>query len=63
MAHLFAHPALDFGSGHHLAICGFETRLGLCADGVEPAPNSLSLSLSLSLCPSPTCSHCLSQNK
>ena len=61
MAQLFERPALDFGSGHHLVICGFETRLGLCADGVEPAPNSLSLSVSL--CPSPTCSHCLSENK
>ena len=28
--------ASDFGSGHDLAVCGFEPRVGLCADGWEP---------------------------
>ena len=30
-------PALDFSSGHDLTVCGFEPRIGLCADCVEPA--------------------------
>ena len=28
--------ASDFGSGHDLAVCGFEPQLGLCADSSEP---------------------------
>ena len=28
--------ASDFSSGHDLAVCEFETRLGLCADSSEP---------------------------
>ena len=34
---LIKHPALDFGSGHDLTVCGFEPQIGLCADGAEPA--------------------------
>ena len=58
-------PTLGFSSGHYLFVLGFEPHVGLCADGVEPAwdslspsaPLSFSLSLSLSLCDS------LSKNK
>ena len=42
-------PALDCGSGHDLIVGGFELHIGLCADGAEPAWDSVSLSL----CPSP----------
>ena len=28
--------ASDFGSGHDLAVCEFEPRVGLCADSSEP---------------------------
>ena len=42
-------PALDFGSGQDLAVCEMEPHFGFCADGMEPAWDSLSLSLSLSL--------------
>ena len=28
--------ASDFGSGHDLAVCGFELRIGLCGDSSEP---------------------------
>ena len=46
--------ASDFGSGHDLTACGFEPRVGLCADSSGPGACfglcvSLSLSLSLSL--------------
>ena len=44
-------PTLDFGSGHDLAVRGFEPRVkprtGLRADGVQPAWDSLSPSLSV----------------
>ena len=43
------HQTLDFGSGRDLTVRGFEPHTGLCADGAEPAWDSLSLSLSLSL--------------
>ena len=46
---------LDFGSGHHLAVCEFEPRIGLSAVGVEPASDPLSLYLS-----APTLLACLS---
>ena len=48
---------LGFGSGHDLLVCGFEPRIELCADSVEPVWYSLSLPLSLIL------PHSLSQNK
>ena len=37
---------LDFGSGHDLTVHEFEPRVGLCADGAEPAWDSLSPYLS-----------------
>ena len=36
-------PALDFGSGPDLTVCEFEPHIGICADSVEPAWDSLSL--------------------
>ena len=49
--------AADFGSGHDLAVRGFEPRVGLCADSSEPG-TCFGFCVSLSLCPSPT--HALS---
>ena len=43
--------ASDFGSGHDLTVCGFEPRVGLCADGSEPGA-CFRFCVSLSLCPS-----------
>ena len=54
------HLTLDFSSGHDLMVCEFKPRIGLFADSVETARDSLSPSpLSLTLL------HCLllSQNK
>ena len=48
-AQLVKRPTLGFGSGHGLAFRGFQPRVRLCADGVEPAWGSLSLPLSLPL--------------
>ena len=49
MAQLVKRPTLDFRSGHDLMVHEFEPHVGLCADGAEPAWDSLSpLSLSLS---------------
>ena len=47
MAPLVERLTLGFGSGHELAVCEFEFHVGLCADGVEPAWDSLPLSLPL----------------
>ena len=47
----------DFSSGHDLAVCEFEPRIGLWADGSEPGA-CFRFCVSLSLCPSPT--HALS---
>ena len=41
-----------FGSGHDLAVCGFEPRVGLWADGSEPGA-CFGFCVSLSLCPLP----------
>ena len=41
----------DFSSGHDLAVCGFEPRVGLCADTSEPG-GCFKFCLPLSLCPS-----------
>ena len=38
---------LGFGSGHGLLVCEFKPRIGLCADSVEPAWDSLCLPLPL----------------
>ena len=47
------HPTLDLSSGHDLTVREFKPHIGLCADGVEPAWDSVSPSL----CPSPACAH------
>ena len=49
----------DFGSGHDLTVLEFEPHIGLCADSIEPALDSLSPSLSLPLPCSCTHSLCL----
>ena len=49
--------ASDLGSGHDLAVCEFQPRIGLCADSSEPGAR-FGFCVSLSLCPSPT--HALS---
>ena len=56
MARSVKRPTLDFSSSHDLMVCELEPRIGLCADGVEPAwgsPSPLSL-------PLPACELCLS---
>ena len=44
----------NLGSAHDLTVCEFELRIGLCADSLEPASDSVSPSLSapplLALC-------------
>ena len=34
-------------SGHELVVCEFKPRVGVCADSLEPASDSVSPSLSL----------------
>ena len=53
--------ATDFGSGHGLAVCEFEPRVGLCANGSEPGAY-LGFCASPSLYPSPAHALCLSLN-
>ena len=53
------HPTLNLGSGGDLMVCEFEPHVKLCADGAEPAWDSLSLFL----CPSPTCTCSHAQKK
>ena len=60
MAQSVKHPTLDFGSGHDLTVREFEPDVGICADSVEPAWDSLSPSLPL--CSSPTCALSLKYN-
>ena len=43
------HLTIGFSSGHDLTVLEFKPHIGLCADSVEPAWDSLS---PLSLCPS-----------
>ena len=50
------HLTLDLGSDHDLMVHEFKPLIGLCADGTEPAWDSVSPSL----CPAPTCVHYLS---
>ena len=45
MAQLAKRPALDLSSGHDLPVGEFEPCIGLCAQGLEPAWDSLSLPL------------------
>ena len=47
MAQWVKHLTLDLDAGSNLAVCEFEPRVGLCADSVEPAWDSVSLSLSV----------------
>ena len=49
MAQLVERPTLDFGSDHDLTVREFEPHIGLCADSVKPAWDSVSLPLSLTL--------------
>ena len=42
-------PTLGLGTGRDLTVRETESRVGLCADGMEPAWDSLSPSLPLSL--------------
>ena len=59
------HQTLDFGSGHDLMVHEMEPHLGLCADSMELALDSLSPAISVP----PHCVHVdvctfyLSQNK
>ena len=46
MAQLVKCLTLDFSSGHDLMVCEFKPHIGLCADSVAPAWDSLSPSLS-----------------
>ena len=52
MTQLVKHPTLGFGSGHDPIVGEFAFPIGLCADSVEPAWDSLSLPLSPPLPPS-----------
>ena len=52
-------PTPGFSSGHDLTVREFEPCIGLHADSVEPAWDSLSVFLSLS----PDCTLCVSQNE
>ena len=42
MAQSVEHPALNFGSGHGLEVCGIEPPIRLCTDSAELAWDSLS---------------------
>ena len=46
VAQLGEHLTLDFGSGHVLTVCEFESCVGFCAGCVESVWDSLSPSLS-----------------
>ena len=48
VAQLVKHPILDFDSGHNLMVHEIDPHVGLCADSVESAWDSLPLPLSLS---------------
>ena len=50
------HPTVGFGPGHDLMVLEIEVRIGLYADSMEPAWDSLALSV----CPSPACALSLS---
>ena len=49
MARSLQQPTLGFRSGHDFTVCEFKSRIGPCADSVEPAGDSLSPSLSAPL--------------
>ena len=46
VAQSVTNPTLGFGSGHNLTVGGIKPRVGLCADSMEPAWDSLSPSFS-----------------
>ena len=46
MARSVEHPIVDADSGHDLRVLGVKPHVGLCADSLEPAWDSLSPSLS-----------------
>ena len=46
VAQLVMRPTLSFGSGHDLTVHKFKPHIGLCADSMEPALDSLSPFLS-----------------
>ena len=54
-------PTLDFAPSHDLTVCESEPCIGLCADSVEPAWDSLCPSLSAP--PLLACMHTLSLSK
>ena len=47
MAESVKHPTLSFGSGHDLTVHEIQLQVGLCADSMETAWDSLSHSLSV----------------
>ena len=49
MAQSVKSQTLNFGSGHDLIVGEIKPSIELCAEGMEPAWDSISLSLSLSL--------------
>ena len=51
LAQLVKHLSFGFSMGHDVTVCEFELCIGLCADRMEPAWDSLSLPLSLSVPP------------
>ena len=57
MAQLVKRPTFSLSSGLHLMVGEFEPHMGLCADGAEPAWDSLSLMFVfvLLLLNTPTC--------
>ena len=55
MAQLVKHPSLDFGSDHDPEVCEVEPQLGLCADSMWPASDSVSPSLFVSPLCVPLC--------
>ena len=59
VAQLVKYLTLDFNSGRDLMVCGIEPCIGLCADSMEPAWDSLSPPLSAPP-PAHACAHSLS---
>ena len=63
MAQSVKHPTLDFGSGHDVMVCEFESYVRHCADSLESAWDSLSASPVLMVTVAHSFSHSLSKNK
>ena len=49
MAQLVRHPTVEYGSGHDLMVRGFEPRVWLLTDSMEPSWDSLCASSSFFL--------------